>query len=201
MTHQPHHPVPLQPDRAASAQQSAQQSAHQSAQRPTPDDAEPPTRTLQIAVVGPRDSTEEQAAQAREVGERLARAGAVVICGGGTGVMAAVAAGARSAGGLVIGIRPGKDREGASPDLSVTIVTNLGEARNAVIVWSADAVIAVGGSWGTLSEIALAQRRGDVPVVVLAGWRVHDENDEPVKGLTYVGSPEEAVNEALTAVA
>jgi uncharacterized protein (TIGR00725 family) len=103
-------------------------------------------------VCGPRDCTTTQAELARRVGVLLAEAGAIVICGGGTGVMAAVAAGARSVGGLVVGIRPGPDRVGASPDLSVTIVTNLGEARNAVIVWSADAVIAIGGSWGTLSE-------------------------------------------------
>jgi uncharacterized protein (TIGR00725 family) len=159
-----------------------------------------PDRALQIAVVGPRDCTDKQAAQAREVGVLLAEAGAVVICGGGTGVMAAVAAGARSADGLVIGIRPGKDWEGASPDLSVTIVSNLGEARNAVIVWSADAVIAVGGSWGTLSEVALARRRGDVPVVVLAGWRVLDENGDDVGGFTHVNTPGEAVRSALAAV-
>lgn len=129
----------------------------------------------------------------------LAEAGAVVICGGGTGVMAAVAAGARSVGGLVVGIRPGADREGASPDLSVTIVTNLGEARNAVIVWSADAVIAIGGSWGTLSEVALARRRGGVPVVVLDGWRVTAADGESVSGITYVTSADEAVKQALKA--
>jgi uncharacterized protein (TIGR00725 family) len=128
----------------------------------------------------------------------LAAAGAVVICGGGTGVMAAVAAGARSAGGLVIGIRPGPDRTGASPDLDVTIVTNLGEARNAVIVWSADAVIAIGGSWGTLSEVALAQRRGGVPVVVLDGWQVVDSAGTPVGEITYANSPQEAVTQALS---
>lgn len=127
----------------------------------------------------------------------LAAAGAVVICGGGTGVMAAVASGARSAGGLVVGIRPGADREGASADLSVTIVTNLGEARNAVIVWSADAVIAIGGSWGTLSEVALARRRGSVPVIVLDGWRVTTATGDPIGGITYVNTPDEAVTHAL----
>jgi uncharacterized protein (TIGR00725 family) len=150
-----------------------------------------------VAVCGPRQCTERQAALARRVGVLLAEAGVVVICGGGTGVMAAVAAGARSAGGLVVGIRPGDDREGASPDLSVTIVTNLGEARNAVIVWSADAVIAIGGSWGTLSEVALAQRRGGVPVVVLDGWRVVAADGAPVEGISYVDSADEAVTKAL----
>ncbi len=163
--------------------------------RSTPNDSD---RVLQVAVCGPRNCTDEQAVAARRVGVLLAEAGAVVICGGGTGVMAAVAAGARSAGGLVIGIRPGGDREGASPDLSATIVTNIGEARNAVIIWSADAVIAVGGSWGTLSEVALARRRGGVPVVVLDGWRVVGPDGTPVDdGLAYVDSPEEAVRQAL----
>jgi uncharacterized protein (TIGR00725 family) len=151
----------------------------------------------QVAVCGPRVCTERQAALARRVGVLLAEAGAVVICGGGSGVMAAVAAGANSAGGLVVGIRPGQDREGASPDLSVTIVTNLGEARNAVIVWSADAVIAIGGSWGTLSEVALAQRRGGLPVMVLDGWRVIEADGSPVDGIRYVDSPDEAVAQAL----
>ncbi|WP_370882576.1 SLOG cluster 4 domain-containing protein [Kineosporia succinea] len=152
-----------------------------------------------MAVCGPRDCTDEQAAAARQVGELLARAGVTVICGGGTGVMAAVAAGVRAGNGLVVGIRPGPDTTGASPDLSVTIVTNIGEARNAVIVWSADAVIAVGGSWGTLSEVALARRRGGIPVVVLDGWRVVGADGRPVdEGITHVTSPEEAVQQALS---
>jgi len=155
-------------------------------------------RTFQIAVCGPGECTEAEAAHARRVGELLARRGAVVLCGGGTGVMAAVAAGARAANGTVVGIRPGDSREGASPDLSVTVVTNLGEARNAVIVWSADAVIVIGGSWGTLSEVALAMRRGGVPVVVLGGWRVVDADGAPVPGPTYVDGPAAAVAEALS---
>ena len=122
-----------------------------------------------------------------------------MICGGGTGVMAAVARGARSAGGLVVGVRPGPDREGASPDLSVTLVTNLGEARNAIIVWSADVVIAVGGSWGTLSEIALARRRGGVPVVVLDGWRLSDSDGVPLEGFLHASTAEEAASLALRA--
>jgi uncharacterized protein (TIGR00725 family) len=121
----------------------------------------------------------------------------VVICGGGTGVMAAVAAGARSKNGLVIGIRPNDSRDGASPDLSAVIVTNMGEARNAVIVWSADAVIAVGGSWGTLSEVALAMRRGGVPVVSLGGWRVSDSRGEAVPGIEYARTADEAVALAI----
>jgi uncharacterized protein (TIGR00725 family) len=122
-----------------------------------------------------------------------------VICGGGTGVMAAVARGARQAGGLVVGIRPGQDRAGASPDLSVTLMTNMGEARNAIIVWSADAVVAVGGSWGTLSEIALARRHGGIPVVVLDGWQVRDAGGAPLEGFLDAGTAEEAASLALRA--
>jgi uncharacterized protein (TIGR00725 family) len=151
----------------------------------------------QVAVCGPRDCTEAEAARAHRVGELLADAGTVVLCGGGGGVMAAVAAGVRSCGGVVVGIRPGDSRTGASPDLSVTVMTNMGEARNAIIVASADAVIAVGGSWGTLSEVALAMRRGAVPVISLGGWRIVDAAGDPVPGVTYVDTPEDAVRLAL----
>jgi uncharacterized protein (TIGR00725 family) len=151
----------------------------------------------QVAVCGPSDCTEAEWDRAYRVGQLLAERGAVVICGGGTGVMAAVAAGARSRDGLVIGILPGDSREDAAPDLSATVVANMGEARNAIIVWSADAVIAVGGSWGTLSEVALAKRRGGTPVVSLGGWRVLDQDGLPVPGIDVVDSPEAAVELAL----
>jgi uncharacterized protein (TIGR00725 family) len=152
----------------------------------------------QIAVCGPRHCTESDRDHAYEVGRLLARAGATVICGGGIGVMAAVAAGVRAENGLVIGVRPGDSAEDASPDLSAVIVTNLGEARNAVIVWSADAVIAVGGSWGTLSEIALAKRRGGIPVISLGGWKLLGSDGKPLPDpVTTAASPEEAVQLAL----
>lgn len=151
----------------------------------------------QVAVCGPRYCTDEDTANARRVGELLAEQGAVVICGGGRGVMAAVAAGVRSRDGLVIGVRPNDSREGASPDLSVTLVTNMGEARNAIIVWSADAVVVVGGSWGTLSEVALAKRRSGVPVISLGGWQIVDKDGEPVTGIEHVSSAEQAVAVAM----
>ena len=156
-----------------------------------------PAAGKQVAVCGPADCTDAEAARAREVGELLAARGAVVICGGGAGVMAAVAAGARAHGGVVVGVRPTPTREGASPDLTVTIATGMGEARNAIIVASADAVIVIGGSWGTLSEVALAKRRGDVPVISLGGWRILDADGVPVPGIRYVTSPAEAVDAAL----
>ncbi|WP_326597374.1 LOG family protein [Streptomyces sp. NBC_01803] len=155
----------------------------------------------QVAVCGPGECTPEEAAAARAVGRLLAERGALVICGGGGGVMAAAAAGARAAGGLVIGVRPNATRVGASPDLSVVLVTGMGEARNAIIAGSADAVVVVGGSWGTLSEIALARRREDavVPVVSLGGWRVLDGDGREVPGIDHAPTPEAAVARALGA--
>ncbi len=152
---------------------------------------------FQVAVCGPRYCTPDDEVNARRVGQLLGEAGAVVVCGGGVGVMAAVAAGVKAAGGTVVGIRPTADRTGASPDLTATIVTNMGEARNAIIVWSADAVIAVGGSWGTLSEVALAMRKGDVPVINLGGWAVVDRDGSRVPGIETVLTPEAAVAAAL----
>ncbi|MGC5019165.1 dethiobiotin synthetase [Micromonospora sp. DT47] len=153
---------------------------------------------VQVAVCGPASATEVEQAYARRVGELLAERGAAVLCGGGGGVMAAVAAGARSRAGLVIAVRPD---DGTAPgpvaDVSATVVTNMGQARNAVLVWSADAVIAVGGSWGTLSEVALALRRGGVPVAVLGGWRVVDASGAPIEGPHHVDTPDEAVRVAL----
>jgi uncharacterized protein (TIGR00725 family) len=151
---------------------------------------------VQVAVCGPAECTGAERDAARAVGRLLAGRGAVVVCGGGGGVMAAVAAGARSAGGVVVGVLPGADRSGASPDLTVAVPTGMGQARNAVIVNAADAVIVVGGSWGTLSEVALAMRRGGVPVVQLGGWRVVDGRGGPVEGVRYAADPGEAV--ALT---
>ncbi|MCA2219380.1 TIGR00725 family protein [Jidongwangia harbinensis] len=154
-------------------------------------------RAVQVAVCGPSSCADGVAADARRVGELLARRGAVVICGGGGGVMAAAAAGARAAGGTVIGVLPGRSAEGAAPGLSAAVITGMGEARNAIIVQSADAVITVGGSWGTLSEVALAMR-GGVPVVSLAGWRVTDTDGAPVPGILDATTPEEAVDAALS---
>ena len=129
--------------------------------------------TRYVAVCGASDPDAGQRELAREVGRRLAEAGATVLCGGLGGVMEAVAEGAAAAGGMVIGILPGADRAQANAHLTVAIATGLGEARNAVLTAAADAVIAVGGGWGTLSEIGLARRQGR-PVVALAGWELED---------------------------
>jgi uncharacterized protein (TIGR00725 family) len=117
-------------------------------------------RPYRIAVVGSADASSEEYELARRVGAELARAGAVVVCGGRGGVMEAVARGATESGGLAIGILPGGDGEQANPWVSVPIATGLGEARNALVVRASEAVIAIAGSWGTLSEIALARKMG-----------------------------------------
>jgi uncharacterized protein (TIGR00725 family) len=153
----------------------------------------------QVAVCGPADCSDEEAAQAREVGRLLAAEGAAVICGGYGGVMAAVAEGSRESGGVVIGILSGRDRTDACPDLSVAIPTGMGEARNALIVRAADAVIVIGGSWGTLSELALAQR-GGTPVITLGGWRIMDSAGNPVPGPRPATDPADAVRQALRSV-
>ncbi|GGO29917.1 TIGR00725 family protein [Microbispora bryophytorum] len=152
----------------------------------------------QVAVCGPGECTPQEAEAARDVGRLLAGRGVVVLCGGYGGVMAAAAAGAREAGGVVVGVLSGRDRAGASSDLTVALPTGLGEARNVLIVRAADAVVVVGGSWGTLSELALA-RRGGTPVITLGGWRILDAEGRPVPGPVAAAGPAEAVRLALAA--
>ncbi|MET9339766.1 MULTISPECIES: TIGR00725 family protein [unclassified Nonomuraea] len=148
---------------------------------------------VQVAVCGPRECSAADRDNARELGRLLAERGAVVVCGGYAGVMEEVAAGARAAGGTVVGILSRADREGANPHLTIVVPTGMGEARNGVIVNCGDAVIVVGGSWGTLSELALAMRKGRVPVVRLGGWQVLDEQGHPLPGVRYATSPEHAL--------
>src|SRR5437899_5241365 len=143
-----------------------------------------------VAVCGASEATPSQLEVAREVGRLLARNGAVVLNGGFGGVMNAASEGAASEGGTVIGVLPDTDRHGANEHLTFALATGLGQARNAVIVTAADSVIAIGGGWGTLSEIAIARRLGRA-VFALETW--------DVKGLERVGSPEEAVKHAIQA--
>ncbi|HEX6469669.1 MAG TPA: TIGR00725 family protein [Streptosporangiaceae bacterium] len=150
--------------------------------------------TIQVAVCGPHDCDDELRRLAGETGRLLAARGAVVICGGYGGVMAAAAHGAAAAGGTVVGILSGADRADANPHLSIVIPTGLGQARNAVIVNAGDAVIAVGGSWGTLSEVALAMRTGRVPVVQLGGWHISDPAGRPPPGVRHARTPHEALD-------
>ena len=145
-----------------------------------------------VAVVGPGDASPEEADAAEQVGAGLARAEAVVVCGGLGGVMAAACRGAYHAGGITVGILPGTDRAAANEWARVAIPTGMGEMRNALVVRAADAVIAVGGGYGTLSEVALALRTG-VPVVGVDTWTID--------GVIGVGSPADAVATALVRAA
>lgn len=124
-----------------------------------------------IAVIGARQCDAETYTLAEQVGYELARHGAVVVCGGLGGVMEAACKGAKRAGGLTIGILPGKTAREANPYVDIPIVTGLGEARNSIVVRTARAVIAVGGEYGTLSEIAFALKFG-IPVIGLNTWQL-----------------------------
>jgi len=126
---------------------------------------------LQIGVVGEGACSRATARTAERVGAAIARAGAVLFCGGRTGVMEAASRGAARAGGAVVGVLPGFSRRDANRWVTIPVVTGMDQARNVVLVRSCDAVIAVGGSYGTLSEIALALKLG-VPIVGLRTWRL-----------------------------
>ena len=126
-------------------------------------------RALMIAVIGAGDAPEEVCAMAREVGREIAARGAVLINGGGGGVMRAAAEGAREAGGRVIGVIPGYDRSSANEFVEFVIATGMGEARNAIIVASGEAVIALAGEGGTLAEIGFAKKMRR-PIVALKSW-------------------------------
>lgn len=148
-----------------------------------------------IAVIGGSEATPEEAAAAEEVGRLLARRGAILICGGRGGVMEAACRGAKSAGGLTVGILPGTTRAEANPYVDIPIVTGMGEARNVMIIRTAHAVIAIGGSYGTLSEIAYALQYG-VPVVGLGTWEP-SRPGHPPPPIHRAQTPEEAVDLAF----
>lgn len=126
----------------------------------------PEGRPYRVAVIGGATAGAESLELARDIGAGLARAGAVLVCGGLGGVMEAAAGGARSAGGLTVGILPGPDAGAANASITIPLPTGMGEARNALVVRAAEAVVAVGGGWGTLSEIALARKMGIEVVTV-----------------------------------
>jgi uncharacterized protein (TIGR00725 family) len=153
-------------------------------------------RPVYIAVCGTAEASDDESAAAAEVGRMIAEAGAVLVCGGLGGVMDAAARGASEVGGSVLGLLPGSTREGASDYLTLSVPTSLGEARNALIVRSADAVIAIGGGPGTLSEIALALKLGR-PVVGLRTWRIARDVPGEEDPLTRATTPQEAVRMAL----
>ncbi len=155
--------------------------------KPMPGEA----KTTYVAVIGGGSITPGVAALAVEVGRELARRGAVVICGGLTGVMEAVARGVREEGGISLGILPGPDRALANPYLTYSLPTNLGHARNILIAHAADAVIAIDGGYGTISEAAIALKLGK-PVIGLAlAW--------VMEGVRTAATPAAAVAAAMRA--
>lgn len=145
-----------------------------------------------VAVCGPGEATAEESACAEAVGAGLAEAGAVVVCGGLGGVMEAACRGATGAGGVAVGLLPGTDRAAANPYVTVAIPTGLGELRNGLVVRAAGALIAIGGAYGTLSEVALALKTG-TPVIGVGSWDLPD--------VVAVDSAEQAVSRALATLA
>jgi uncharacterized protein (TIGR00725 family) len=141
-----------------------------------------------VAVVGAGDASEEIAQAAEEVGRELARGGAVIVCGGLGGVMAAACRGAREVGGSTVGILPGTERSSANEWVQIAIASGLGELRNGLVVRAADVVVAIGGAYGTLSEIALALKT-EVPVIGLHTWSID--------GLAVADDAREAAARAL----
>jgi uncharacterized protein (TIGR00725 family) len=155
--------------------------------------------TTQVAVVGSGACAEGSGdwRLAEEVGRLLAEAGATVVCGGRGGVMEAVARGAAAAGGTIVGVLPGADPKEANPHCTHVVATGMGQARNLAVVASAGATIAIGGAWGTLSEIAHARNLGR-PVIVLDGWSLSGPGAmDGAPGVVTAGGAAEAVAMAL----
>jgi uncharacterized protein (TIGR00725 family) len=150
-----------------------------------------------IAVIGAGIASEDEEAAAEEIGRRLAEAGATIVCGGLGGVMDAAARGCEAAGGTSVGILPGEDRSAGSPHLTIRIATGLGEARNVIVARAADAVIAIGGEFGTLSEIAFALKMGK-RVIGLGTWAL-DLEGMPGDPMQRATDAADAVERALAA--
>jgi uncharacterized protein (TIGR00725 family) len=151
-----------------------------------------------VAVVGGAQCSRDEAKLAEAVGVELAKKKVTLICGGLGGVMAAACKGARSAGGKTVGIVPGNTRDEANSYVDIPIVTGIGEARNVIVVNTAQAVIAIGGKFGTLAEIAYALR-SKTPVVGLNTWTL-SKNGRLVKSIIAANNPKEAVEKALAAI-
>jgi len=141
-----------------------------------------------IAVIGSRDCDATLYQMAREVGRRIAEGGAILVCGGRGGIMEAACRGAAEGNGISVGILPGDNIKDANAYVTIPIATGIGLARNFIIVRSATAAIAIGGQYGTLSEIAYGLQLG-VPVFSLRSW--------DIKGVIPVETPEQAVDLAL----
>jgi len=151
-----------------------------------------------IAVIGSGKAIPQEIELAEIVGKEIAKHGAILVCGGLGGVMEAACRGARLENGITIGILPGDKREMANPYVQIPIVTGLGQARNVIVVKSAHVVIAVGGSYGTLSEIGHALQNG-IPVVGVRTWTLSKENNQ-INDIFVVNSPVKAVDIALSLI-
>lgn len=152
-----------------------------------------PERPVYVAVIGASDASPEQVEAAHAAGRRLAELGAIVVTGGRGGVMEAACRGAKEAGGQTVGILPGLDRSDANAYVDVALPTGLGEMRNGLVARAAEAVVAVGGAWGTLAEIAFARAAGKA-VFGVGSWELGED------GVVAVESGEEAAERALAAV-
>ena len=150
-----------------------------------------------IAVIGGEHASPEDLSLAEEIGRELARQGATLVCGGLGGIMEAACKGASSEGGVTIGILPGNNHRQANPYVRIPIVTNIGYARNIIVVQTARAVIAIDGSYGTLSEIAHA-RQLNIPVIGLNTWVLSKDNQQD-DSIIRAKTPTEAVKQALEA--
>jgi uncharacterized protein (TIGR00725 family) len=150
-----------------------------------------------IAVIGTSDASGQEAGDAEEIGRRLAEAGAILVCGGGGGIMASVCRGAKTAGGLTIGILAGADAHDCNEFVDVPIATGMGELRNMLVVRSGHAAIAIGGGYGTLSEVGFALKIGRA-VIGLNTFKIGLNGDE-LPGIVEAATPEEAVRLALEA--
>ena len=151
-----------------------------------------------IAVIGGAEPSPQEAIMAEEAGREIARHSAILICGGLGGVMEAACKGAVSEGGVTIGILPGESRRVANPYVRIPIVTGMGYARNVIVVKSAQAVIAIDGSYGTLSEISHALQSG-IPVIGLNTWSLA-RNNQPDSAIIQAKNALEAVNTAINLI-
>lgn len=151
-----------------------------------------------IAVIGGSDASPQIAELAEEVGREIARRGAALVCGGMGGVMEAACKGASEAGGLTIGILPGDSRGDANPYVQIPIVTGIGYARNVAVVKSAQAVIAIDGSYGTLTEIGYALQSG-IPVIGLKTWSLSMDGRAD-NNIIAADNPKEAVDKAIALI-
>ena len=155
-------------------------------------------QAVRIGVIGGSNPPEEIIETAKETGRLIAKAGAILVCGGLGGVMEAVSKGAKEEGGLTIGILPGQNRKDANRYIDIALATGLGYSRNILVVLNSDALIAIDGSYGTLSEIsyALIYKK---PLFGLGTWKLY-QNQREDKRIVYCSSPQEAVQKAIQSI-